>query len=69
MLGEFLTNLFEINHRIVESIQVHIIKRGKRNAVSRYFHERNDKKAIAAWKMDLDQIRRVLTVRTSLVSA
>ena len=41
---------------------MHVIKWGERNVLSRNFHAKDNKKAIAAWKSDLDQIRRVLNV-------
>jgi hypothetical protein len=69
MLGDLLTTSFDVNHSMVEGIRVHVVKRGKRNVLSRYFNERDDKKAIAAWKVDLGQIRGALTVCPSLVSA
>ena len=43
-------------------IQRHIIKRGKRSVLSRPFHTKDDSEAIAAWRSDLDGIRRVLEV-------
>ena len=39
-----------------------VIKWGKRNVLSRSFHAKDNKKAIAAWKSDLDQIHRVFEV-------
>jgi len=52
-LGDFLTK-FPI--RTMDEIQRHIIKRGKRNAISRRYHAKDDEKAITAWKLDLDKI-------------
>ena len=42
---------------------MNIIKRGKRNVLSRSFHARDNEKAIAAWKLDLNEICRALEVR------
>ena len=42
---------------------MHVIKRGKRNALSRPFHAKDDEKAITAWKLNLDGIRRTSEVR------
>jgi hypothetical protein len=44
-------------------IQRHIIKRSKRNVVSRFFRSKGDEKAIAAWRSNLDKIHRVFEVR------
>ena len=46
----------------MEGIRMHVIKWGKRNVLSRPFHAKDNKKAIAAWKSDLDEIRLVLNV-------
>ena len=45
-------------------IQRNIIKRGKRNAISQCFHKKNDSKAIAGWRLDLDRILHVFNVRS-----
>ena len=45
-------------------IQRHIVKRGKRRVFSRPFHTKDDSEAIAAWRSDLDRIRRVVEVRS-----
>jgi hypothetical protein len=45
-------------------IERHVVKRGKRSALSRPFHAKDDSEAlIAAWKSGLDKIRRVVDVR------
>ena len=49
-------------------IQRNVIKRGKRNVVSRHLHAKNDKEKIAAWRSDLGRILQVFNVR-SIVSA
>ena len=43
-------------------IQRKVIKQGKRNAVSRLIHARNDKETVAAWKLDLNRILHVFNV-------
>ena len=40
---------------------------GKRNAVSRLIHTKNDKEMIAAWKADLSKILLVFNVRFVVV--
>ena len=42
---------------------MHVIKRGKRNALSRPFHAQEDEKVITAWKLNLDGIRSTSEVR------
>ena len=39
-------------------IQKYMIKRGKRNAISRFRHEKKDNEVIATWMRSLDKIRR-----------
>lgn len=46
-------------------IQKHVIKRGKRNAISRHFRAKGDEEAVAAWKSGLERIRRVFEARPS----
>jgi hypothetical protein len=48
----------------VAEIQRKIIKRGKRNAASRFVHAKNDKETIATWRSDLDRILLVFNVRS-----
>jgi len=43
-------------------IQRHIIERGKRNAISRRHHVKDEKEAIVGWRSDLDEILRVFNV-------
>ena len=45
-------------------IQIKVTEQGKRNAISRHFHARNDKENIAAWKLDLNRILHVFNVRS-----
>ena len=37
---------------------------GKRNAISRRLHAKNNKEKMAAWKLDLDKIIQVFDVRS-----
>ena len=53
MPGNFLT---ELSIRTMDGIQRHIIERGKRNAISRRYHAKDDKNAIATWGLDLNRI-------------
>ena len=52
-----------VNRRTVAGIQNNVIKRGQRSVVSRVFHSKTDKDAIAAWRQDLNRILQVFTVR------
>ena len=47
----------------VAEIQRSIIKRGKRSAISRLFHAKDDKETIAGWRSDLIRILHVFNVR------
>ena len=58
-LGDLLT---EFLIRTMAEVQGNIIKRGKRNPISRCYHAKEDKEAIAAWKLDLNRIRHVFNV-------
>ena len=60
--GDFLT---ELSTRTVAEIQGHIIKRGKRNVISRHYHARDDKDAIATWRLDLNGILHIFNVRSA----
>jgi len=55
--------LIKLSPRTVYEIQTNITKRGKQNAISRRYHAKNDKEAIATWRSDLNGIRRVINVR------
>jgi len=57
--GDFLTK-FSI--RTMDEIQRHIIKRGKRNVISRRYHAKGDKEAITAWRSGLNEILHVFNV-------
>ena len=59
----------ESTHRVFNPsamtvFQRHIVKRGKRNAVSGFLYRKDDKAAIVAWKLDLDKFRHVFDVRS-----
>ena len=43
-------------------IQKNIIKRGKRNGVSRMFHAKDEKQTIATWRSDLNRILHIFNV-------
>ena len=44
-------------------VQKHIVKRGKRTPVHKFFRAKNDEKLVATWRLDLDKICRVFDVR------
>ena len=44
------------------AFQRHIVKRGKQNAVSIFFHRKDDRAAIATLRLDLDKFRQVFDV-------
>jgi hypothetical protein len=46
-------------------MQRKVVKRGKRNAISRFFLSKDDKDKIAAWKQDLVRILQVFNVRSN----
>jgi len=46
----------------MDEIQKHIIKWGKRNVISRGYHAKDDKKAITAWKLNLDGVLHIFNV-------
>ena len=53
-----------LGRRTVAAIQEHVIKQGKRSTVQQFFQERDDKKLVAAWNSDFDEIRRACEVRS-----
>ena len=57
----FFTNNV-LDRRTVAEVQRKVIKQGGRNAVSRFFHARDDKEMIAAWKYELNRILHVFNV-------
>ena len=56
------------NHRAVAEIQRGVVKGGKRNAISRAFHAKDDQGTIAAWRLDLNRILHIFNV-CSITSA
>jgi hypothetical protein len=48
----------------VSDIQRRLVKWGKRNMASEYFHRKRDKATIAAWKLEIERILRVFEVRS-----
>ena len=48
-------------------IQRKIIKKGKRNAVFRLLHAKNDKETIATWKSDLSKVLLIFNVSSIVV--
>ena len=46
----------------MDEIQRNIIKRGKRNPIFRRYHAKNEKEAIATWRLDLDRILHLFNV-------
>jgi RNase P protein component len=60
--------LIKLSFRAVDEIQRNIIKRGKRNVISRRYHAKDDKEAIIIWRSELGGILHVFNVR-SVISA
>jgi hypothetical protein len=48
----------------VAVIQKHIVKRGKRTAVHQFFRAKDDEKLVAAWRLELNEIRLAFDVRS-----
>ena len=48
----------------MDEIQRHIIERGKRNVICRFYLTKDDKKVIATWKLELNGILDVFDVRS-----
>ena len=46
-------------------IRSHIVKRGKRDVFFQPFDVKDNGKAIAAWRLELDKTPRVIAVRSS----
>ena len=58
--------LIRPSSRTVNGIQENIVKRGRRNVISRHYHAKDDKEAIATWRLDLNRVRRVFNVRSTI---
>jgi len=56
--------LIKLSSRILDEIRENIIKRGRRNVISRHYHVKDDKEAIATWRLDLNRVWRVFNVRS-----
>ncbi|KAF9643251.1 hypothetical protein BDM02DRAFT_3132560 [Thelephora ganbajun] len=59
-------SVFEAIERLtttVAEIERNVDELGRRNRISRLFHAKNDKDAIAAWRLDLNRILHVFNVR------
>jgi hypothetical protein len=56
-----------LDRSTLAEIQRKIIRKGKRNAVTRLLHAKNDKETIAAWKLDLNKILLIFNVRSVVV--
>jgi len=54
-----------LNPSAVAEIQRTLVKRGKRNPVSRLIHAKNNKNVITIWRLDLDRILQVFNVRSA----
>ena len=54
-----------LDRRVIAEIQARIIKQSGRNVFSRLFHAKNDQEAIASWKLGLNRILHVFTVRSA----
>jgi len=49
---------------MVADIQRNLVEWNKRNAISRRYHVKDDKKMITTWKLDLEKILQVFRVRS-----
>jgi hypothetical protein len=56
-----------LDRSTLAEIQRGVIKKGKRNVVSRLFRAKSDKEAIASWKSDLSKILLVFNVSSVVV--
>ena len=52
----------DLGRRTVAEIQERVMGRSGRHGVTRFFHSRDDKDAIAAWKLELNRILHVFNV-------
>ena len=56
--------LIRPSSRTVDGIQENIVKRSRRNVISRHYHAKDDKEAIATWRLDLNRVWHVFNVRS-----
>ena len=54
------------NCSTLAEIRRRIIKKDKRNLLTRFFHSNNDKEVIATWKADLDRVLHIFNVRSAM---
>jgi len=54
----------KFSSRTLDEIQENIVKRSRKNAISRRYRAKDDKEAIATWRLDLNRILRVFNVRS-----
>ena len=59
-----LLTVLPLDPRAVGEIERNVIKEGKRNAISRRLHAKNNKKKMATWKLDLDKVIQIFNVRS-----
>ena len=57
-----------LDHSTLAEIQRGVIKKGKRNPVSRLFYAKSDKEMIAGWKSDLSNILLIFNVSSAVVT-
>jgi len=62
------TCLSPFDRRAVAAIQRNVEELNERKLLSRHFHAKNDKEAIASWKADLNRILHVFAVRSIMPS-
>ena len=63
-VGRFTHEALE--RRAVAEIRRKVVKRGGRNAVSRFLQARNDKESIATWRLDLHRVLHVFNMRSEV---
>jgi hypothetical protein len=54
------------NCSTLAEIRRKIIKKDKRNLLTRFFHSKNDKEVIATWKADLNRVLHIFNVRSAV---
>ena len=57
-------SLINFSARTTNEVQRHIIERGKRNVISRRYHAKDDREAVATRRSDLNGILHVFNVRS-----
>ena len=51
-----------LDRRTVAEVQGEVLKRSERGRISRFFHARDEKDVVAAWKSDLNRLLQVFNV-------